>query len=238
MIAWEGSILLVSLMVGGGALFYLVVQTHQQSERLKEFFATFSHDLKTSLTSLRLQAEALQEDFRDQSSPLINRLLGDTVRLQVQLENSLFLADANERKLFIEKLELVRLLEPVRNHWPEAKVEVQGNGYVFVDSRAFESVLKNLVHNSLSHGEAKSVKISINSGSNGRVEIRVADDGSGFRGDFAKLGQLFLRHAAKSGSGVGLYLVKNLVRDMGGEIEFSNAESGFVASLNMPGEMA
>ena len=53
----------------------------------------FTHDLKTALASLQLQAESLQEDWPDAASnPNLARLLEDTVRLGVQLENSLFFA--------------------------------------------------------------------------------------------------------------------------------------------------
>lgn len=235
MLIWEGAILLISLLVGGVSLFYLVLQTQAQSRKLKEFFATFSHDLKTSLTSLRLQAEALQEDFRDRKNPLLDRLLNDTVRLQVQLENSLFLADLDRRRLFIEKLDLGRLIDSLRAYWPEAEILLKRGGYVRADARAFESVLKNLIQNSISHGEAGGISVDVKDAGSGRVELRIDDDGKGFQGDYRKLGELFTRHTPRSGSGVGLYLVCNLLKGMDGKVKFEKTDKGFAAVIHMPG---
>ena len=234
MLIWEGGILLVSLLFGGAGLFYFVGKFQVQSRRLKSFFATFSHDLKTSLTSLRLQAEALQEDFAEQPSPLLTRLVGDTVRLQVQLENSLYLAN-EDQQLFVEKIELLPLLERFKQDWPEVKIEVCGSGFAMSDARALESVFKNLLHNAIGHGAAKEITIEISSAKDGFVDLLISDDGSGFSGDMTKLGELFRRHTGGSGSGVGLYLVCLLTRKMGGSVQFETSQKGFVAKIQMPG---
>ena len=162
MLIWEGGIMLFSLLVGGGALFYLVLQTQRQSLRLKEFFATFSHDLKTSLTSLRLQAESLQEDLYDRPNPLLERLLKDAVRLQVQLENSLFLANIKKDKLFIESLEVYKIVERLKSDWPETSIFISGpKASIKADSRAFESVIKNCRNHTIKHITFRNVFIKI-----------------------------------------------------------------------------
>jgi signal transduction histidine kinase len=48
---------------------------------LRQFLATFSHDVKTALASLRLQTDILREEVGD--TPAINRLDSDVVRLQM-----------------------------------------------------------------------------------------------------------------------------------------------------------
>src|SRR6184192_4098444 len=94
MLLWEGGILIVSLIGGGMALFYYARREQKRHAQVEEFFAAFTHDAKTALASLRLQAESLREDFAgDEPNPLLDRLLGDTLRLQLQLENSLFLVN-------------------------------------------------------------------------------------------------------------------------------------------------
>src|SRR5258708_31095972 len=102
MLLWEGGILIVSLIGGGLALVYYAHREQKRHAQVEEFFAAFTHDAKTALTSLRLQAESLQEDYANsESNPLLDRLLRDTLRLQLQLENSLFLVNLTRGKFFL-----------------------------------------------------------------------------------------------------------------------------------------
>src|SRR5216110_1914303 len=94
MLLWEGGVLIASLIGGGLALFYYAQREQKRHAQVEEFFAAFTHDAKTSLASLRLQTEALREDLANTGpSALLDRLLSDTLRLQLQLENSLFLVN-------------------------------------------------------------------------------------------------------------------------------------------------
>ena len=58
MLLWEGGILIASLIGGGLALFYYARREQKRHEQVEEFFAAFTHDAKTALASLRLQAES------------------------------------------------------------------------------------------------------------------------------------------------------------------------------------
>ncbi|PMZ42889.1 hypothetical protein, partial [Pseudomonas sp. FW306-02-H05-AA] len=76
MLLWEGSFLLLVVLAGGIALLYFSFLDLRRHEQLKTFFSSFTHDLKTSLTSLRLQAEIIEEN-QVSSSPNLVRLLQD-----------------------------------------------------------------------------------------------------------------------------------------------------------------
>jgi len=109
---------------------------------------------------------------------------------------------------------------------------------VMADARALESVLTNLVQNSVIHGPATEVEVTVRP-AGGRVAVVVTDNGGGFQGDQAQLGKLFVRHARSSGSGVGLYIVRQLAKAMKGGINFHNGEAGgFVAEVDLPGTHA
>jgi hypothetical protein len=238
MLISEGSILIVSLVVGGGALLYYIVREKIRGNQIRAFFATFSHELKTSIASLRLQVESLADDFSSSpSNPLFARLVKDSVRLEIQLENSLHLSQIHSNRFFFENLDVRRLLSALEHQWPEMKLEVVGDPFVRADHRAFETVVKNLIQNAIVHGGAKRVTFAFRKIDGGRVSIRVSDDGAGFRGDFSKLGKLFVRHNAKSGSGVGLYLVQTLVERMGGQTRFvpreETGKSGFEIEIEL-----
>lgn len=236
MLLWEGGILITSLIGGGLALFYYARREQKRHAQVEEFFAAFTHDAKTALTSLRLQAESLREDFAGaEPNPLLDRLLSDTLRLQLQLENSLFLVNLTRGAFFLEPISLSDLIDTLRHHWPGLVITQSGDGVIMADARALESVLTNLVQNSVTHGQATAVDVSVKRRVDGGLSVRVSDNGQGFHGDPDRLGKLFVRHTRGSGSGVGLYIVRQLVKRMNGAINFSDSStSGFLAEMNFP----
>jgi signal transduction histidine kinase len=236
MLLWEGGILIITLIGGGLALFYYARREQKRHAQVEEFFAAFTHDAKTALASLRLQAESLREDFaNEEHSPLLDRLLGDTLRLQLQLENSLFLVNLTRGAFFLEPISLGERVDTMRHHWPDLLITQTGDGTIMADSRALESVLTNLMQNSVTHGQATEIDVLVKRSGDDRLVVRVSDNGQGFHGDPRELGKLFVRHTRGSGSGVGLYIVRQLVKRMNGMITFNDGgTSGFMAEMNFP----
>lgn len=237
MIMWEGSAWIVLLAIGGISLIVLVQKEKIRVRQIKEFFASFSHEIKTSLASLRLQAETLKDETTA-TSPILDRLIGDTVRLQVQLENSLFFASQDTLKLYVEPIQLSGLVERMREQWPSLEIELKKDAIVNGDERAMRTIFSNLLQNSLVHGKANKVSIEVDSAAAGLVRLSFSDDGVGYKGDSRQLGQLFYRPTSSSGSGLGLYICKMLVERMGGVLENRTDSKGFRVGFNLPGDGA
>ncbi len=182
MVFIEGSAWIILLILGGAALVTFVQKERQRVRRIREFFASFSHEVKTSLASLRLQTEALKDDLTDegQHSPVLERLVGDTVRLQLQLENSLFLASHDDLKLFTERLRLSELVERMREQWPSLSLLCPEDCVIFGDVRAVRAIFSNLIQNALVHGGASEVRLEAQPRGHGRVAVRFQDNGAGF----------------------------------------------------------
>jgi len=238
MILWEGTSWIVLLALGGGALIVLVQKEKLRVRRIREFFASFSHEIKTSLASLRIQAEALKDESTG-SSPILDRLIGDTVRLQVQLENSLFFASQDNLKLYVEPIQLSSLIERMREQWPSLKINLAADGMVKGDDRALRTIFSNLLQNALVHGKASVVSVALSENGSGRVVVTVLDDGAGFKGEANKLGQLFHRPTSESGSGLGLYICRLLIERMGGRFSTPVTEThGFKVNFEVPGSLS
>lgn len=239
MMIWEGISWMVLLLAGGVALIYLVVQEEKHSRQMRGFFATFSHDVKTSLASLRLQAESLQEDMdKEEKNPVLDRLVSDTVRLQLQLENSLFLADTHARQLFLENIRISEILKSAAAQWPNFKIVIQGDAIIQADERALFSILSNLIQNSIVHGQASQLTFWIKKEGASQVLVEFLDNGKGFMGDKDMLGRLFYRHNSSSGSGVGLYIISQLMRQMQGWMDLSSqSREGFGGRLVFTGHL-
>lgn len=234
MLMSEGGVLFALLLVGGVSLLYYISVEISRAKQIQTFFAAFTHDLKTSLASLRLQAEALEEENQNKFT---NRIIKDTVRLELQLNNSLTLAQDDANRFFIEEISFKKSIESFRPQWADLDVIVDRDCLLRVDSRALESICKNIIQNAIIHGHARQIRIHCQSDSENMVQIDFLDDGEGFNGSEKSLGALFVRHSSTSGTGIGIYLVRNLCERMGGKLKFSKLEKGFLVSVHLPGKL-
>ena len=234
MLVLEG-VILVGMLIGGGVALLAAIRLEQRRRRdLRSFYMAFTHDLKTSLTSLRLQAEALREDLPAAAdNPNLRRMLKDSVRLQLQLENALALA-TTDGAIFIEAIDLRNLIDYLRDDFPELVIEVAGDGRVRADRRALESVLRNLLQNAVVHGHATRVSLEMNRRASG-IEIVISDDGAGAASDLSMaLDRPFVRPSTTSGSGVGLYVCGRLLSQMHGRIQLRRGAPGFSVAIELP----
>jgi signal transduction histidine kinase len=236
MLVWEGVTFIGLLLLGGMALVVSIRREQARQRAVEAFFMAFTHDLKTALASLQLQAESLSEDLPEAASnPNMARLLKDTLRLGVQLENSLYFAQP-EGHLLVEPVSIAKFIEHTAGDWPELDVRVEGDDTVLADARALESVWRNLLQNAVIHGGARKVTVRIERREDDRVTITAIDDGRGAPPQVVRaLGRPFKRPAATSGTGVGLFVSRQLARRMNGDLRFGAAESaGFTAVLELP----
>src|SRR5262245_59458241 len=169
MLTWEGTFL-IGLVVCGGIAIVVAIRREQIRQRaVQTFFMSFTHDLKTALASLQLQAEILREDLPEAAGNAnLERLLLDARRLQLQLENSLYFAEPNGG-LLLEPVDLQGLVTRISADWPEMSVHVEGGGLVLADRRELESVIRNLLQNAAVHGGAAKMAVRIDRGHGGRI---------------------------------------------------------------------
>mgnify|MGYP001612900147 CR=1 FL=1 len=101
MMMWEGAFFVLATLTGGSVLIWLLIKDQARHQQIKTFFATFSHDLKTSIARLRLQADVMKETGESRHDPSLERLAQDIYRLDLQLENSLILAQGDQTQILI-----------------------------------------------------------------------------------------------------------------------------------------
>jgi signal transduction histidine kinase len=235
MLVWEGTFL-IGLVAAGGVALVIAIRREQLRQRaVQTFFMSFTHDLKTALASLQLQAEVLKEDLPEAAgNPNLERLLLDARRLQLQLENSLYFAEPNG-DLLLEPVNLQALVSRIATDWPEMSVRVHGDGLVLADRRALESVVRNLLQNAAVHGGAESMAVRIDRGAGGQILATITDDGRGApEQTLRRLGEPFVRAAATSGTGVGLHVCLQLMKRMRGDLQFGpQGARGFTVVLQL-----
>ena len=240
MFVWEGAAFIALLVAGGVAILVAIRREHRRRESLETFFLSFTHDLKTSLASVQLQAEQLLEEWpADISRTPLDRLLNDTLRLQIQLENSLFVAQPDGR-LLTERVQASAAIARLAQDWPDLVVDVRGDACVIADARGFDAVLRNLFQNAVVHGEATHVNVHVEpQPSTNIVRLTVVDDGRGVPAEaLAALGLPFSRSGPTSGSGIGLFVSRQIIDRMNGAMRFVRSDSehrGLTVVLDLPG---
>lgn len=238
MFAWEGSFLLAVVMVGGIYLVIYAWRDRRRHQRLKLFFSTFSHDIKTSITRIRLQSEVLEEEYENSKNPILKRLLQDITRLDLQLENSLYLANIDDTRFYHEKIKLSQILQSLRSEFSELNLELSQDADLNTDRRAIISIFRNLLQNSILHGKADQVKVFAKQHSNEKILLIFSDNGIGYSGDFSKLGNEILNSSNSNSNGLGLSLSLRLIEKLKGDLKFeATANSGFTSKLTITGKL-
>jgi hypothetical protein len=221
MLVMEGGTLIVLLIVGGVALVYFALKEKQRFEEVRHFFSSFSHDLKTSISRLVLQGELIFQ--KEKESEASRNFQKNLLALEMQLENSLHLAQQGSRQLTLQKMDLKSTLSRIHGIWPELKVSLQGPGWIVADAVAVESIIKNLVSNSVLHGGADEIFITL-SEQNKKILMTYSDNGRVLEADLQSLGKR-PRSSGKS-TGIGLYIVRQWAQLLNSDLEFSKTDRG------------
>jgi PAS domain S-box-containing protein len=206
-------------------------------EEKSDFVATISHELRTPMAAVYGAAEtllrregALSPEHRHQ---LLEMIAAQATRLsqiteEVLLTNQL---DRGELPLEREPVDVAavvkRTVEAMESQLPDAVViDVDiplDAGAASGDADRIQQVVVNLLDNAAKYGGAP-VRVRVDR-ADGYVRISVADSGPGItRADQERIFEKFYRadptHArAPSGTGLGLYISRELVRRMGGRLD-------------------
>jgi signal transduction histidine kinase len=249
MIFWESSTFFTLLFASSTLLLWIYWRDVKRARGLHAFFASVTHELRTPLTSIRLQAESIADNQSDEDpqNPLIQRLLEDTIRLEAQVERTLELARVEGGgPVYTQPLQVKPWLDRFLKLWThDYKGRVQFNSaevddlVIEADPVALQVIFKNVLENSIRHSKRTEVFVSIRGlSSANQVSLIIHDNGDGYSGNIQALGNIFQKGASSQGTGVGLYLVKTLMKRMGGRLRFSVPElcttthNGFQISLD------
>jgi signal transduction histidine kinase len=244
------------LMVGGVFLTYRNVSREMNLARLKsDFVANVSHELRTPLALIRLYAETLElgrltakEKYQD----YFRIIREESERLTALINNILDFSRIEAGRKEYEFKE-TNLSDLVRSTLDSYRFQIEQNGFAFeenisrdippvnVDREAIARSLLNLVNNALKYSkDQKFIGVSLYR-SNGCVKLEVCDHGIGIPpGEQEKIFEKFYRcgdplvHNIK-GSGLGLSLVRHIVRAHGGDVQVESApEQGSKFTIALP----
>jgi signal transduction histidine kinase len=217
----------------GRALNRLAETLEHEEELRKASVADLAHELRTPVNGLLSRIEAAQDDML----PLPENLAAmhdEAVRLTRLLDDLARLADAEQPGLLLTKqaLDLHQIAEATRESFApqfvDAGITFSSSGeaaWISGDPGRVEEIIANLLSNALRYTEPGGEVALAVSRDGGDVQLEVADTGIGIASD--ELGHIFTRfwrsdHSrsrATGGTGIGLAIVRELVRAHDGRIE-------------------
>lgn len=248
-----GSAFFVLLILGLVWLCAWLVREMRLNQRQQAFLDAVTHEMKTPLASLRLYVETLARrdpDF-EQRRAFLERMEEDVRRLEHTVEQVLAAARAEARsRAPAERFDLRELLTACadearqRHALSEASLRLQTPAELSAWGNRMEltMVFRNLLENAIKYSPTPvEVTVCAAATSDDRVRVEIEDRGIGIeRKELRKIFQRFYRagrdvQRQAAGLGLGLFIVRNLVRRQGGRVEASSEGYGkgsrFVVTL-------
>lgn len=226
-------------MIGG-------IDEMARANKLKtEFVSVASHQLKTPLSAINWEVELLSKKFSegltDKQKELLSEISNANERMSRLVNDLLDVAriDQGRLPLMPEEFSLEQIIKDVidsnkilaRTRNVEVSIDEYGKiPFIWGDKRRMVVVMDNLISNAIKYISKKGkVSVAITSEAN-RITVCVKDNGVGIPKNQQKnIAQKFFRsdNAIKNqteGTGLGLYIAKNVVKQSGGDLWFNSEE--------------
>lgn len=251
MILGEGLIFFLLLAFGFYTIKRNVSKELRLAKREKSFLLSVTHELKTPIAAVKLFLETLKTRklSTEQEQKIIEDALKENTRLQVLSENILLVTrlDDSRDHVFIEKVNISELLQSSLQRYqslsPELIIErdIQTKGETKGDGQLLSAVFNNLIENAIKYSKKeKKIKISLLE-EQGVLVLIVKDNGIGISAEerqriFEKFYRVGNEDTRKTkGTGLGLYIVKNIVKLHGGSVEVkSELNEGSTFTVKLP----
>lgn len=225
-----------------------LIREIRRNEQHDAFINAVTHELKTPVASIRLYLETLKTRDVDeqQRQDFYNIMLADSDRLLKTVEQVLRASRTRQRRRHIAK-SAINLGEMVRECLELARVQYglnethlmytespeASNARVSGDIDELRAAFANLLDNAVKYSDDEvRVVVSVSAADEKRVTVRVADQGIGI--PQTQLKRIFRRFyrvpgrfmARVKGTGLGLFIVKSVVKKHGGRVYAESAGLG------------
>lgn len=236
-----------------------VTKAHEVDQLKEDFVATVSHELRTPLTPIKGWSETLLRSGElmtaEEREQAARSILRQAEHLESLITNLLEVSrleggtDAPRSDFLDVRTLAEKVWRDFRHVEPSRALilDVRDDANALGDVVFFEEVLSNLITNAIKYSPVdQQIMISVGSTADG-VEVQVRDHGPGIPASeqeriferFARLGDVTTRTIG--GSGLGLYIARQLATAMGGSLEVSSVVgegSTFTLRLRAAGRLA
>ncbi|MBE9506402.1 MAG: HAMP domain-containing histidine kinase [Chloroflexi bacterium] len=229
----------------------MAVRVKLSQQRLRDFVADVSHELRSPLTSIGGFAQALLDGTAEDESTrrrAAQIIADESRRVAAQVDELLDLSRVQSGQISMSRddLQLSGLVglcsEVLSTRASDREVtletDVPEGLCVIGDGDRLEQVIGNLLDNALKHSPpGGTIRVTARAAGMDRVELSVVDEGPGIPPD--NLDHVFDRFyqgaGVRTGAGLGLAIAREIVRAHGGSIRAANGlEKGAVFTVRLP----
>ncbi len=242
LILTEGILLLVAILVGVYVIFLYWRRQASLNRSQRHFINQVTHELKSPLASIQLHLETIQmrQPNQQQLQQFVSTMQGDAERLNSLINNLLTAGKIEHRgaELNLQQGNLSKMVESYllreKEKFPtegELSWTIEPGLMARFEADAFETVMRNLLENAILYADGPPI-IKINLTRDGETaHLRFIDQGNGIPAKYQKkVFQIFyrIRHSGKTipGSGLGLFIVRNVIRLHGGKVWIESPGKG------------
>jgi len=227
-------------------VFFSHYDQYDQEETALSMIALSVHEIRTPLTIMRGYVEALQQELAGkvdaETQQYIDRLGASTDNLTTFMTNilSVLKVDQNQLNLQLQEASWEEHLNAIINNL-QNRAAVRGKQLsltvapglpkVGIDNISLGEVITNLVDNAIKYSpdDKKSIRIDVKLDTDGAVLTTVSDDGVGIPDSVVPnlFNRFYRNHRNRhhiSGSGLGLYLCKEIISAHHGNIWVKSKE--------------
>ncbi len=215
-----------------------------------EFFLIASHELRTPLTAIRGNIEMIQEFYgakiKDKEVlDMISDVHDASIRLISLVNDFLDVSHIEQHRIDLKKepIDLVTTAKGVVHELGNlaAKKDIALSldaapdvPLAVGDKERTKQILFNLVGNAINYTPKGSVTVAVRKEERHAVKVLVTDTGVGIKEGsrqflfkkFQQAGENIMTRGVTKGTGLGLYISKLLIEDMGGTIQLEKSEEG------------
>ena len=253
MYGWEGSFFII-VLIACVIVIWNALRTESRIRKSQDnFLSMVCHEFKTPLASLQLSVETITVRHleSDELKLRLQRMLDDLQRMEDMVSKILDTARLEQGRVRLSK-ETIRLdtavshvvddlSDRIQRSYVTINTEIPPNLLIFADPLALDTVLRNLIENAISAMQPLDGGNVVIRGQayDGVVELKIQDAGVGFEPvERHKLFDKFFRTERnygghKSGTGLGLFIVRRLMQLEDGEVRGQSAGLGKGAAFTL-----
>ncbi len=205
-------------------------------KNIEDFISTVSHELRTPLTSIRGFSQTMLNSWDkldDESKKKFLKIIEEQSNRLINLtENMLSVTKLQDKQIILKEVSIKPVVQTavsvIKNQYPTRiyKIEIGENiPPILADKDKFAQVMMNLIENAAKYSDEDSTITIKSQIQDDFVALKVINTGIGIdECDYEKIFTKFSRvdnplTRKAEGSGLGLYITKNLVEKMDGKIE-------------------
>lgn len=238
MVVGEGSVFLALLIFGLWRIRRSIKKELDLSQQQSNFLLSVTHELKTPIASNRLYLQTILKRANlpnEKREELLKSALGENKRLQEMIENILTATQLDNRvlQLNVSDENIAEFAEDLVQKWSKQRCDIsvvnKVRETVKVDKILIEIMIVNLLENALKYAKGNGINLSF-SLIDRSLQISVCDQGPGIsKEDQKQIFKKFYRAGneetrTEKGTGLGLYIVSELVKIHNGRISYQNNE--------------